>query len=397
MRIAFLKVGEYEGLARHIKAIIRRFREKGTEVLELNIAEGDLNEKVKELLDFSPFFCIDLNGSGIITVVQEDNKKVLSDAAGFVHVSIFNDEPLFNFMPLMDLRPATNFLPIVCDLKYADSLAFLGIKQPPSYITPFLDLQQMKEPSTERNINLAFFGPVIDPNIIANHVAQSVKQEFLGVFFEVGDFMFRNPEVHILQAHDYILSMFNPNIQEEYLKWREEKPQEFLTFLNQISLYATAKKRWFLLSFLEGMELKIFGEVQGELFEGHQSIVPQNWDELLELLGQSLIVITSYPHSVPTGVGFVPLEVASMGCAMFVDYRATLAGFFTPEEEVITYLPLDRAEIEEKVLYYLDYPEKALEIGERARKKVFEKYTHEDRADFLHDLFTNILASSQQS
>jgi len=297
----------------------------------------------------------------------------------------------------MDLRPATNFLPIVCDLKYADSLAFLGIKQPPSYITPFLDIQQMKEPSTERNINLAFFGPVIDPNIIANHVSQSVKQEFLGVFFEVGDFMFRNPEVHILQAHDYILSMFNPNIQEEYLKWREEKPQEFLTFLNQISLYATAKKRWFLLSFLEGMELKIFGEVQGELFEGHQSIVPQNWDELLELLGQSLIVITSYPHSVPTGVGFVPLEVASMGCAMFVDYRATLAGFFTPEEEVITYLPLDRAEIEEKVLYYLDYPEKALEIGERARKKVFEKYTHEDRADFLHDLFTNILASSQQS
>lgn len=397
MRVAFLKVGEYEGLARHFKAFVRSFKEKGAEVLELNIAEGELNEKVKELLDFSPFFCIDLNASGVITVNQEDSKKALSDAAGFVHVSIFTDEPLFNFPPLMDISSATNFLPIVCDLKYADSLAFLGIKQIPSYITPFLDLQQMKEPSIERNINLAFFGPAIDPNIIANHVAQSVKQEFLGVFFEVGDFMFRNPEVHILQAHDYILSMFNPNLQEEYIKWKQEKPQEFLTFLNQISLYATAKKRWFLLSFLDGMELKIFGEVQGELFEGHQSIVPQNWNELLDLLGQSLIVITSYPHSVPTGVGFVPLEVACMGCAMFVDYRATLPGFFNPEEEVITYLPLDRAEIEEKVLYYLDNPEEALEIGERARQKVFERYTPQDRADFLYELFSNILKTSQQS
>ncbi|WP_448583341.1 glycosyltransferase [Thermocrinis sp.] len=397
MRVAFLKIGEYEGLTRHIKAIIRSFKEKGAEVLELNIAEGDINEKVRELLDFSPFFCIDLNASGIITLSQENGKKALSDAAGFVHVSIFTDEPLFNFLPLMDIRSATNFLPIVCDLKYADSLAFLGIKQPPSYITPFLDLQQMKEPSEERDISLAFFGPVIDPNLIANHVAQSVKQEFLGVFFEVGDFMFRNPEVHILQAHDYILSMFNPTLQEEYIKWKEEKPQEFLTFLNQISLYATAKKRWFLLSFLDGMELKIFGEVQGEPFEGHQSIIPQNWNELLGLLERSLIVITSYPHSVPTGVGFVPLEIASMGCAMLMDYRATLPGFFNPEEEVITYLPLDRAEIEEKVLYYLDNPDKALEIGKRARQKVFERYTPEDRVNFLYDLFSNILVSSQQS
>jgi len=96
-------------------------------------------------------------------------------------------------------------------------------------------------------------------------------------------------------------------------------------------------------------------------------------------------------------VGFSPLEVACMGCALMVDYRATLPGFFVPEEEVITYLPLDRAEIEEKVLFYLDNPEKALEIGARARQKVFERYTFEDRADFLYELFSNILANAQQA
>jgi spore maturation protein CgeB len=117
----------------------------------------------------------------------------------------------------------------------------------------------------------------------------------------------------------------------------------------------------------------------------------------LELLGKSQLVITSYPHSVPTGVGFSPLEIACMGCALMVDYRATLPGFFAPEEEVITYLPLDRAEIEEKVLFYLENSEKALEIGARARQKVLERYTFEDRADFLYELFSNILTNAQQA
>jgi len=152
---------------------------------------------------------------------------------GFVHVSIFADEPLFNFAPLLDMRNANNFLPVVCDLKYADSLAYLGIKQPPSYITPFLDPSQMREPTENR-----------DPNIIAGQVAENYRQEFLGIFFEVGEFLFRNPEVHVLQAHDYILSMFNPTLQEEYAKWRQENPQDFLNFLNLKEVVSFELFRW---------------------------------------------------------------------------------------------------------------------------------------------------------
>ena len=70
MRIAFLKVGEYEGTLRHFKAFVRRFKEKGAEVLELDIGQGDLNERVKELMDFGPMFCMDLNANGVITVSQ---------------------------------------------------------------------------------------------------------------------------------------------------------------------------------------------------------------------------------------------------------------------------------------------------------------------------------------
>jgi spore maturation protein CgeB len=49
------------------------------------------------------------------------------------------------------------------------------------------------------------------------------------------------------------------------------------------------------------------------------------------------------------------------------------------------------------VLFYLENPEKALEIGARARQKVFERYTFEDRADFLYELFSNILTNAQQA
>jgi hypothetical protein len=68
MRVAFLKVGEYEGTLRHFKALAGRFKEEGAKVLELDIGQGDLNERVKELMEFGPMFCVDLNASGACPV-----------------------------------------------------------------------------------------------------------------------------------------------------------------------------------------------------------------------------------------------------------------------------------------------------------------------------------------
>ncbi|MFN3264733.1 MAG: glycosyltransferase, partial [Aquificaceae bacterium] len=72
-------------------------------------------------------------------------------------------------------------------------------------------------------------------------------------------------------------------------------------------------------------------------------------------------------------------------------------GFFTPGQEVITYLPLDRADIEEKVVYYLENPQEAREIGRRARERVIQNYTPEERAEFLYNMFQDILSQAQQS
>lgn len=395
MRIAFLKQGDDLGINRHVLGLVDYLRELGAEVREFDISQGNLQDKVQELLDFSPYFTLDINGSCVVFGEREGERVPIFDAFGFIHVSLFADEPLFHFPILLDLKNANNLLLVISDLKYADSLRFLGHERGTLYMTPFIDPKQMPNIPQEKDIEAIFLGPAIDPQIIAQQVLQNLKENFVPYFLEVGEFLFRNPEAHILYASEYILSMFNPSFQEEFNQWRQGNPQDYLKLLNDISFYATARKRWYILSFLEGINLKIVGAFEGELKEGHEHISTNSWRDALELIGRSHITILSYPHTVPTGVGFVPLEVAFMGSAPMVDFRSTLGSFFIPEEEVITYLPLDRADIEEKVVYYLENLQEAREIGQRAREKVLHNFTPNDRAEFIYNTFQDILAQAQ--
>ncbi|MFN3264569.1 MAG: glycosyltransferase family 1 protein, partial [Aquificaceae bacterium] len=138
MRIAFLRQGKDLGINRHMLAFMELFRERGAEVQDFDLMEGELQDVVNRLLEFSPLFTLDLNGSCVVFGEREGQKLPVFDAFGFVHVSLFTDEPLFHFPVLLDLRQSNNFLPIVTDLKYADSLRFLGHERGTYYITPFV-------------------------------------------------------------------------------------------------------------------------------------------------------------------------------------------------------------------------------------------------------------------
>ena len=396
MRVAFLLQGKENGARRHLFAFAKYLRKRGIEVKEIDLSEGELQDKVKELLDFSPMFVLDLDCNSVIFGERDGERIPIFDAFGFVHVSFITEEPLINFPVLLDIKSSTNFLPIVTDIRYKDSLKFLGHERGTLYITPFLDREEMPEISGEKDIEVVFLGPVIDPNFIAKEVVASLKESFVPYFLEVGEFLFRNPEAHVLYANEYILSMFNPNFQEEFNKWRQENPQDYLKLLRDILFYATARKRWYLLSFLEGINLKIVGAFEGELKESHEHIPVDDWFSMLEIVGRSYITILSYPYSMPTGIGFLPLETAYMESVPFIDYRATLPSFFNPEGEIITYLPLDRADIEEKILYYLDNLQEAREIGKRAKERVVQNYTPEDRCEFLYNTFQEILSQAQE-
>jgi glycosyltransferase involved in cell wall biosynthesis len=397
MKLAFLKTGNEQGVNRHILALLDYFRSKGVEVREFELDQEDLQRTINEILEFSPTFSMDINSTGMIVGQQEQNKVPMCDAFGFVHVSIFTDDPLLYFPILLDIRHANNFLPVVCDLKYADSLKLLGINKGLFYITPFLDQKSMKYPSGEKDIQAVFVGPVVDPQIIAHQVVDTLPQYAVALFFEVSEFMFRNPEVPVFVASEYILSMFQQSFQEQIDEWRKEKPEEYLRFLNDVSIYATFKKRWYILSFLEGINLKILGGFQGELMEGHELIDTDSHEDFLEVFDRSYMAVLSYPFNMPSGIGFTPLEAGFMGCAPVIDYRMTLPGFLTPGSECIAYLPLDRADIEEKLLYYLEHLDEALLIGQSLRNKVLEKFSPEDRGEFLLGVFEQILNQAGKS
>lgn len=393
MRLAFLKVGEPQGSLRHVRALLDYLKGRGVELVEIELSPDNVQRAVGELEELRPLFTMDLNATGIIVGEREGEKVPLYDIFGFVHFSFFTDDPLLYASALYGLRHR-NLVGLITDLRYTDSLRMLGVENI-SYLTPFLDFTLFPQVRGERDIELAFLGPVIDPQIVANHVQKSLPEEVFPVFLETGEYMFRNPEVNSLSALNYVLSLFNPRVQEGLIRWKEENGEAFLKLLNDISIYATMRKRWYLINFLEGVNLKIIGEYQGELKEDHENIKVSSHEELLEIYGRSYITVMSFPYTVPSGIGFAPLEVSAMGSAPMVDYRGTLPSFLIPGEEVIPYMPLDRADIEEKVLYYLENLEEAKEIGERARSAVMDRYKVDDRGEFLYNMMKDILSQAQ--
>ncbi len=394
MRLAFFKVGEIQGSLKHIGAMIEYLKERGVEIREIELDPKNVQKAVEELQEFRPAFTMDLNAMGIIIGEQEGKKTPLYDIFGFVHFSFFTEDPLLHFPNLYGLQHR-NLVALITDIRYADSLRMLGIENI-SYLTPFLDFSLFPQPQGEREIDIAFLGPLIDPQIIVDSVQKNLPESIFPLFIETGEFMFRNPEVNSITALNYVLGLFNPQIQQEFEKWRKENEEAFLRLLNDTAIYATMRKRWYLINFLEGINLKVVGEYQGELKEDHENIKVNSYEELLEIYGKSYITVMSFPHTVPSGIGFTPLEVSAMGSAPMIDYRGTLPGFLTPGEEVIPYMPLDRADIEEKVLYYLDNLEEAKEIGERAKNAVVDRYRVDDRGEFLYNMMKDIVSQAQQ-
>ncbi len=393
MRLAFFKVGELQGSLRHVKALLRYLEERGVEVREIELDPNNVQKAVDELQEFRPAFTMDLNATGIIVGEQEGKKVPLYDLFGFVHLSFFTEDPLLHFPNLYGLKHR-NFIALITDIKYADSLKMLGIENI-SYVTPFLEFSLFPKPPEQRDIEIAFLGPVIDPQIVANTVSKNLPENIFPLFMETGEYMFRNPEVNSLTAFNYVLGLFNPQVQQEFMEWKEKNEEAFLRMLNDVSIYATMRKRWYLINFLEGINLKIVGEFQGQMMEDHENLKVNSHEELLDIYGRSVLMVMSFPHTVPSGIGFTPLEVSAMGSAPMIDFRGTLPGFLSPGEEVITYMPLDRADIEEKVLYYLDNLEEAKEIGRRASSAVVDRYRVDDRGEFLYNLMKDILQKAQ--
>ena len=389
MKVAFLRPENLGAPEKHILALINALKQKGVDIRDFVIKENNVQEVVAQIEEWKPMALMDINTTGLIVGERDGKKYTLADLLGIVQLTFFVDDPLLFFPPLLEVEKPRNYIAFITDLKHTDSLRSLGIENI-SYITPFIDKYILPEPSDEKEIEVAFLGPVIDPQIIVNAVTQNYPQEILPIFFETGEFMFRNPEVHVITAINYVLGLFNPQFQETFNKWKENNRFQAFRLLNDITAYTTMRKRMYLLNFLDGIELKIVGDFQGELKEGHEVIKPNSHEELLEIYGKSRITIYASSQTTPTGISFIPLEAMYMGSAVMTDFKGTIPGFFAPEEEIITFAPLDRADLEEKILFYLENKDATLEVAKKGQKAVSEKFTEKDRAEFVYNILQDI-------
>jgi len=339
---------------------------------------------VKEIEEYLPLFTMDFNTKGTIWGEKDNEKRPLQDILGTLHFTIFTEDPLFFGDNVLNLRKSTNTVFLITDLRYGQFLGSLGFPNI-YYFTPCVNLRLITKVE-EKDINLTFVGDAVDPNFIVEAWSQQMDPAIRDFGIEVGEFCFRNPEISPLFAVDYILPLMNPQFQETFNKFRQDNPNLYFAWLSQVSLYTTARRNWFILSFLEGTELTIVGNVQGNLPEGFTVAEINTFEDRFNYIGRSKLALTTFPAFVPSGIGFTPIEVAASETALMINFRSTLPSFFKPQEEVIVFNPLDRMDIEEKLLFYLENEEDRKLIAEKAFKTVQEKFTCQDRVQFFKDL-----------
>ncbi|GEM_PF-388138 len=395
IKVALLLSG-FEGFSdlHLIESIKTLLPDSKFELKTFKIDTANVAKTVKEIEDFKPLFGIDFNTKGIIWGQKENEKKPLHEVLGFVHFTVFTEDPLFHVENIFNLRGSTNTVFLITDLRYGEFLASLGF-QNIFYFTPCVNLRLIP-PKGEKDINLVFAGDAVDPALIVESWSQVMDQAVRDFAVEVGEFCFRNPEIIPALAVEYLLPLMNPQFQESFNKFRQENPKAYFAFLAHISAYTTARRNWFILNFLEGTELTIVGRAEGALPEGFSVAQITSFEDRVSYFNRAKMVLTAFPSFVPSSIGFTPLEVAACETALMINFRSTLPSFFKPQEEVIAYNPLDRMDIEEKLLFYMENDEDRQLIAQNAYKAVRERFVCQDRIEFIKNLMSNIHAQILQ-
>jgi hypothetical protein len=358
------------------------------ELKVFSIDTQNVSKTVQELDEYKPLFTIDFNTKGIIWGQKDNERKPLQDIAGIVHLTIFTEDPAVHVENLFSLRGSTNTVFLITDLIHGQLLASLGLPNI-YYFTPCVNMRLIP-PKGEKDLGVVFVGDAIDPAFIVESWSQNMDNAVRDFAVEVGEFCFRNPEIPPMVAVEYLLPLMNPQFQESFNKFRQENPKAFFTWLVQVGLYTNSRRNWFILGFLEGMDLTVVGNVEGTLPEGFQVADVKTLEDKLSYINRAKIGLTSFPTFVPSGIGFTPIEIAACETAPMINFRHTLPSFFKPSEEIIAYNPLDRLDIEEKLLFYLENESDRKLIAEKAFKAVQEKFTCEDRIQFFKDLMKGI-------
>ncbi|MGC9120727.1 MAG: glycosyltransferase family protein [Sulfurihydrogenibium sp.] len=395
-RVVFLKTPDprqmseliLEGLAKSLSA--RNF-----EVKIIELTAENVQDVINQIIEYKPLFTFDLNLDGMIYAEREGQQQPFCDILGNIHISWFIDDPMIHFTKLKPVLQSNQILYATIDIEHTQWLRSAGKNV--AFIPPGVNPSKIP-PLKEKEFEIAFVGPVTDPNIIESQWQERFDPNLLGFAVELGRMIYRNPDMPIRFAAGYLISQLNPDFQAALIQFQQENETDFMALLTEIGLYAMYLRRWSIIDSIENYEVNVLGPVIGEPKENvvvYEDVVSQK--DIIDFLSRSKIALLSQPPFIPSGLGFTVFDSVASGSLTFVEDRLSSKSFFTPEKEIITYHPIDFIEIEGKVAYYLEEAQEEMkEIAKAGRERALKEHTIYQRGEILANIMEDIIKQSLQ-
>ncbi len=395
-RVVFLKTPDprqmseliLEGLAKSLSA--RNF-----EVKIIELTAENVQDVINQIIEYKPLFTFDLNLDGMIYAEREGQQQPFCDILGNIHISWFIDDPMIHFTKLKPVLQSNQILYATIDIEHTQWLRSAGKNV--AFIPPGVNPSKIP-PLKEKEFEIAFVGPVTDPNIIESQWQERFDPNLLGFAVELGRMIYRNPDMPIRFAAGYLISQLNPDFQAALIQFQQENETDFMALLTEIGLYAMYLRRWSIIDSIENYEVNVLGPVIGEPKENvviYEDVVSQK--DIIDFLSRSKIALLSQPPFIPSGLGFTVFDSVASGSLTFVEDRLSSKSFFTPEKEIITYHPIDFIEIEGKVAYYLEEAQEEMkEIAKAGRERALKEHTIYQRGEILASIMEDIIKQSLQ-
>ncbi len=396
-RILFLKTPDPRGFTDYIiDGLSKGLSSKNFDVKVLNITEENIQKVAEEIFEFKPLFTFDINLNGVLFAEKDGERKPFFDILGNIHITWFIEDPLIHYSKIKPLLKSNQVLYLTVDVEHTQWLAGLGRNV--AYMLPAVNPSMFKPPVWEREFEVAFVGPVIDPNLFEQEWKNQMDETLYFFSVELGRMLYRNPDMPIRYAASYLVSQLSPQVQEAMIKLQQERDEDFINLLSQIGGYAMHLRRWKILESIEEINIHVLGPVEGETSDNiiiYRDI--SRIDEIIRFLEKSKISLLSQPTLLPTSFGFTVFNSVASGAMSMVEDRLAARSLFIEDKEVVTYHPIDPVEIEGKLAYYLeDAPLEREEIAKAGREKAIKVHTLYTRAEFLGKLMEDIIKQASQ-
>ena len=396
-KIVFIKTPDPRGIVDTlIDGLQKSLSARNFEVKVVEPTQNNIQQVVKEIIEYKPLFTFDFNLDGLIFAEKDNQQKILADIVGNIHVSWFLDDPMIHFTKLKSALKSNQLLYLTIDIEHGQWLGSMGKNV--AFLAPGINPADFPPPNVEKEFDLTFVGPVTDPDNIELAWKERFDEGLFGFAVELGRMLYRNPDMPVRYASGYLLSQYNQDFQQAMVKFQQEKEDEFLQYLTEITIYAMHLRRWNIIDSIEEFDINILGPVEGETKDNvvvYKHIIANK--DIISFLSKTKIALLSHPPFIPTGLAYTVFASVASNTLTMVEERLSSKSFLINGRDLITYHPIDTIEIEGKIAYYLEEAPKEREmIARQGRDTVFQNHTILQRGEFLANILNDIIEKASK-